>query len=141
MGSSASCSEVLSRRSKGCLSQRWFLGLHLGIICHLSEVKQKLLTNTILQSLLNHWSEKKMAFKLSKSQIQLKIKQSISLELRSVHYWVWTWQRKKLPKESKLRYGKQGRKKIRISAINTLLEETSFFLLSFIWVTISRKNA
>lgn len=52
-----------------------------------------------------------MAFKLSKSQIQLKIKQSSSLELKSVHYWAQTSTKKKLPKESKLGHGNPGRKK------------------------------
>lgn len=64
-----------------------------------------------LQSLFKHCSEKKVAFKLSKSQIQLKIKQSSSLELRSVHYWANTSAKNETAQRIKIRIWEPRSKK------------------------------
>lgn len=88
--SSASCLQVLSMRSKESVSQRSLCDFMWGPYAIPPKwgktFWQMLLYNLYLTTAV----KTKMAFKLSKSQIQLKTKQSSSLDLRSVHYWVST---------------------------------------------------
>lgn len=98
-------------KSEESLSQRQPLWLDMGIICHLSKARQKILTNSIFQSLLNHCSKKINGFQTFKVPDSIKNKTEQFPRAKKCPLLSWTSTKKKLPKESKLGHGNPGKGK------------------------------
>lgn len=124
---STACFEVLGMRGKETVSEAASVTSYGDYMPSLQRQKKKSDKHYFaISSQRLQW--KKVTFKLSKSQIQLKIKQSSSLELRSVHYWAWISTKKETARRIKIGLWKPEWKKFKILQQIGYLRELSFLL-------------